>query len=159
MQYKGIKMKTNNSRQRSTTSKIPEDKRAEVEAMLQEQADKDAVLVTGKFKFYEVPGGRLKFPFQIHKSHPLVKYDMYDDQIYTIPLGVANHLNTNGAYPQYEYNMKDGVAFGAGFTDQAVMRVEKMIHRFGFQSLEFMGGGINAPAREMITGVKIASFK
>ena len=83
---------------------------------------------------------------------------MYDDQIYTIPLGVANHLNQNGAYPEYEYNIKDGISYGAGMSDQAVMRVQKWVHRFGFQSLEFMGG-MDAAERETMNGPKVASFK
>ena len=99
------------------------------------QRDKDREMVKGIFRFYEVPGGCMSFVVKLHKLDPVERFDLIDGQVYTIPLGVAKHLNKNGHYPEYEYLKNEpGVQNIAG----AGMRIGKKIHRFGFQSLEFV---------------------
>lgn len=92
--------------------------------------DKDRQMVKGIFKNYETPGGSLKFVFRKHKGDDIQSYNFVDGQIYTIPLGVAKHLNTNCNYAVHKYAVDE-----AG---SPTMRIGQRIHRFGFQSLEFM---------------------
>jgi hypothetical protein len=91
--------------------------------------EKDREMVRGKFIFHEVPGGSMSFNFKKYKGDPLEKFELVDGQIYTIPLGVAKHLNSNCSYPSYTYK-----------TDEAgrpVMSIGEKIRRCSFQSLEF----------------------
>lgn len=99
-------------------------------ASLKFQRDKDREKVKGIFRFYEVPGGSISFNFRKYKQDPIERYDMVDGQVYTIPLGVARHLNKNGCYPVHKYMQDD--------SGKVSMRVGQKVNRFGFQSLEFM---------------------
>lgn len=93
--------------------------------------DKDARLVRGIFKNFETPGGEVRFVYRKHKGEEIKKYILRDGETYSIPLGVAKHLNNNCQYPVHAYAMnEEGVP---------TMRIGKRVNRFGFQSLEFMG--------------------
>ena len=92
--------------------------------------DKDREIVKGMFKFYEVPGGLMSFVYREYKEDQTERYDLVDGEIYSIPLGVARHLNKNGWYPVHSYSMNE-----AGV---ASMKVGHKKRRFGFQSLEFI---------------------
>jgi len=92
--------------------------------------DKDREIVKGIFKFYEVPGGTMSFVFKKYKEDPLERYDFVDGQIYSIPLGVAKHLNKNGWYPEHAFKMNE--------EGKPAKVIGQKIHRFGFQSLEFI---------------------
>jgi hypothetical protein len=94
------------------------------------QRDRDREMVKGIFRFHEVPGGSMSFVFKAYKEDPVERFDLVDGQVYTIPLGVAKHLNKNCAYPQHAYALDD-----AG---KPVARIGKMIRRCSFQSLEFV---------------------
>ena len=50
--------------------------------------------------------------------------------MYTIPLGVARHLNKSGWYPIHAYEQDE--------TGKPVARVGQKVRRYGFQSLEFV---------------------
>lgn len=94
------------------------------------QRDRDREMVRGIFKFYEVPGGSVSFNYRAYKQDPVERFDMIDGQIYTIPLGVAKHLNKNCWYPIHNHMVdKDGVP---------VARIGQKVRRMGFQSLEFV---------------------
>ena len=92
--------------------------------------DKDAQPVKGKFIFHEVPGGKMSFSFRKWKEDPVVNYDLVDGEIYTIPLGVAIHLNQNCKYPVHSYAM--------GENGQHKLNIGQWIRRCSFQSLEFL---------------------
>ncbi|HVW99265.1 MAG TPA: hypothetical protein VHA52_02325 [Candidatus Babeliaceae bacterium] len=103
--------------------------------------DKDRQLVKGIFRFHEVPGGEMEFSFRGHKGDEVISYKgkddginqtpaMKDGQIYTVPLGVAKHLNKNLAYPIHGYAQDEN--------GRPVMKVTQMVRRCSFQSLEFM---------------------
>ena len=94
------------------------------------QRDKDREMVKGIFRFHEVPGGGMSFNFKAYKEDQVERYDLHDGEIYTLPLGVARHLNKNGWYPVYEY-MKDEQT-------QNVQKIGQKVRRFSFQSLEFV---------------------
>lgn len=92
--------------------------------------NKDRQMVRGKFIFHEVPGGRLSFSFRKWKGDPVERYDLDDGCIYTLPLGVAKHLNTECKYPIHSYTMDEN--------NKPTMKVNQWIRRVSFQSLEFI---------------------
>jgi|HubBroStandDraft_3_1064219.scaffolds.fasta_scaffold154182_2 hypothetical protein len=98
--------------------------------------------VRGIFKFHEVPGGVMEFVFKEFKGQKIEKYTLADGEIYTIPKGVAIHLNKNGWFPLYNFVQGDGsVQTGMavqGFSNNSVQKVTKKERRFSFNSLEFM---------------------
>ena len=100
--------------------------------------DKDREMVKGMFKFYEVPGGSMSFSLKLYKEDQVENYTMLDGEVYTVPLGVAKHLNKNGWYPVYEH-VKGEPGMSSGF-DMAGngMRIGQKVRRFGFQALDFM---------------------
>lgn len=122
--------------------------------------DKDREMVKGKFIFHEVPGGTMMFPIKIWKEDPVENYTFVDGEIYTIPLGVAKHLNSNCWYPQYgfvqtEQNTQGAHApslFGNG---GQMMRVTKKVRRCSFQSLEFLDIDGLTP-NDLVTVEKVA---
>ena len=90
--------------------------------------DKDRELVKGVFNFHESKGGILRFAFRKYKGDPIEQYELEDGKVYTIPRGVAKHLNTSGRYTQHQF------ALGP---DGQKQRINKQMARYGFQSLEF----------------------
>ena len=99
-------------------------------ASLKYQRDKDREQVKGIFKFYECPGSELSFCYRKYKEDPVERFTMIDGNVYTIPLGVAKHLNTSGQYPVHKY-LKDEQG-------KVSMKVGQKVRRYGFQSLEFV---------------------
>ena len=97
---------------------------------LKYQRDKDREMVKGIFKFYEVPGGSMSFVFKVYKEDPVERFDFVDGQVYSIPLGVAKHLNKNGWYPVHVHSVDE--------VGKPSMRIGQKVRRFGFQSLEFV---------------------
>jgi hypothetical protein len=92
--------------------------------------DKDREPVKGIFRFYEAPGGNLSFSFKKWPQDQVENYSFNDGQIYTIPLGVAKHLNKEGWYPVHDYKMDE--------SGKHVQKISQRVRRFGFQSLEFV---------------------
>lgn len=111
---------------------------------LEYQRDRDREMVRGIFHFYEVPGGSMSFVFHKYKGDPVERYDLVDGQQYSIPLGVAKHLNGNCHYPIHGH-----------MTDEhgkPSMRVNEKVHRTGFQSLEFIDiVDLPQPGKSIIT--------
>lgn len=97
---------------------------------LEMMRDRDREMVKGVFKFYEVPGGLMSFVFKKYKKDPVEKFDLIDGHVYTIPLGVAKHLNNDCWYPMHENAVDEN--------GKSIVRVSEKIRRCGFQSLEFM---------------------
>ena len=100
--------------------------------------------MTGKFLCFEPRGGSLTFPFRKYKWDDMKQYTFQDGETYTVPLGVARHLNgidilakdLNGAtnscsYPNHHYEQDK-----AGKTSIAV---GKFTRRYAFQAME---GGV-----------------
>jgi hypothetical protein len=117
----------NMTKRRSRTTQATRDEMAK---KLKIERDKDRQMVKGVFKYYEVPGGMVGFCFKKYAEDPLEKYELYDNQVYTIPLGVAKHLNNNTWYPIHEY--------GKNEDNTPMQRIGQKIRRMAFQSLEFM---------------------
>lgn len=91
---------------------------------------KDREPVKGIFHFYEVPGGILSFVFKAYKGDDVERFDLTDGNIYTVPLGVAKHLNRTGWYPVHAHAQDE--------TGAVTMKIGQKIRRYGFQSLEFV---------------------
>lgn len=96
---------------------------------LQYNRDRDAEIVRGVFHFYEVPGGLLEFVYKAYKGDEVEKYSLEDNKIYSIPRGVARHLNKNLWYPIHGYATDE--------TGKAVAKIGQKVARCGFSSLEF----------------------
>lgn len=105
-------------------------KKESIKNTLRYQRDKDREMVKGIFKFYEVQGGSMSFVYKAYKEDPVERYDMIDGHVYTIPLGVAKHLNKNGWYPVHAYAIDEN--------GKASMKIGQKVRRFGFNSLEFV---------------------
>lgn len=101
----------------------------ELKKKLEKQRAKDKEMVKGIFRFHEVPGGQVTFPYRAYKGDQVENYTLVDGQVHTIPFGVARHLNTNCWYPQHAYQLD---AEG-----KPKMQLEKKVQRMSFQSLEF----------------------
>jgi hypothetical protein len=102
----------------------------ETKAALKYQRDKDREKVRGIFRFHEVPGGQMSFVFKGYREDPVERFELIDGQVYTVPLGVAKHLNKNGWYPVHQYAV-DG-------DGKSIMQIGQKVRRFSFQSLEFI---------------------
>ncbi len=110
---------------------------------LRYQRDKDRELVRGIFRFLEVPGGGMSFVFKKYKEDPVERFDLIDGETYTIPLGVAKHLNNNCWYPEYDYISSDAIGskekiYGGINYDRHQARIARKVRRCMFQSLEFV---------------------
>lgn len=92
--------------------------------------DRDREIVRGIFRFHECPGGTLSFPIRLYKEDDVERYDLTDGCIYSIPLGVARHLNKNLWYPVHAYQTEEG--------GKPVQVIGQKVRRASFQSLEFV---------------------
>ena len=105
--------------------------------------NKNKELVKGKFHFHEVPGGTLSFSVRIDKGDNVANYTLVDQEIYSIPLDVYKHLNTNCWYPTYGYIGTDDKVQASlptslyGISGQH-MKINQRVRRCSFQSLEFL---------------------
>lgn len=112
------------------TEKANDSKKDIIKKNLKYQHDKDREKVKGIFRFFEVPGSTMSFVYREYKEDPVEKYEFTDGQVYTIPLGVAKHLNKRGWYPIHQHLMDE--------QGKPSMKIGKKVRRFGFQSLEFV---------------------
>lgn len=92
--------------------------------------DKDREMVRGKFIFHEVPGGNMSFSFRAYKEDQVENYSLNDGEIYSLPLGVAKHLNKNCWYPVHHYT--------TGEDGRPAQKIGQKVRRCSFQSLEFV---------------------
>lgn len=109
----------------STTqqSSVPKKKSWELERQ------RDRKLVKGRFLYHEVPGGEMAFNYYRYKGDPVETYKLKDGQEYTIPLGVAKHLNQCGV-PVHQHMVDE-----AG---KPSIRIGSFQRRCTFQPTEFM---------------------
>lgn len=59
--------------------------------------------VKGVFRFIESSGGTLEFPFRELPGEPIQIWALKDGETYTIPLGLAKHINNNMKRPKRDY--------------------------------------------------------
>lgn len=120
--------------------------KVELDPAIKALRDKDRTPVRGKFIFHEVPNGKMEFVYRAYKGDPVEKYTMDDGEIYTVPLGVAKHLNTNCWYPSYDY--KDDA------NGRPVCKMAQKIRRCSFQSLEFLEVEGVKPVGSALSGIE-----
>lgn len=113
-----------------TTISAQDNKKMQTMQNLRAMCERDREKVKGIFRFYECQGGTLDFCFRAYKWDPVERYTFNDGEMYTIPLGVAKHLNKNGWYPEHSYLLDEN-----GTPKQ---RMGQKKRRFGFQSLDFI---------------------
>lgn len=104
--------------------------RKELPADLAMQRDKDKQPVRGKFIYHELPGGKLEFVYKKYYGEPVQIHRLTDGEVYTIPLGVYKHLNTECAVPAYDFKPDEN--------GRPVTKMVQRIRRCSFQSLEFL---------------------
>lgn len=122
----------------------PAKKDAVVRPSLKYLRDKDREMVRGIFRFHEVPGGSLRFSFKKYKEDHVENFDMIDGEIYTVPLGVAKHLNQNCSYPIHQFAMDE--------QGRNIAKIGQKVRRCSFQSLEFVDtDDINANGNDLVT--------
>lgn len=115
---------------------------------LKYQRDKDREPVKGIFRFHECPGGSMDFVYREYKEDEVERFNFVDGQMYTIPLGVAKHLNKNGWYPVHNYSVDEN--------GKSLQRIGQKVRRFSFQSLEFVDiTDFPNQANEIITVEKV----
>lgn len=96
---------------------------------LKKKRDRDAELVRGIFINHETPNGMAEFALRLYPGDPIVKYQLFDGQMYELPLGVAKHLNQSCSYKVHKYQL--------GPDGNYTQNVGKRVRRFSFQSLDY----------------------
>jgi hypothetical protein len=126
------------------SSSEQDEARRTVHAKLQYMRDRDREVVKGRFKYYDCPGGEMKFSFKKYKGDSIEKYTLIDGQIYSLPLGVIKHLNKDCFYTVHQYAMDtDG---------RATQVIGKKIQRCEFVPMEFIDIEDLSPAgSELVT--------
>ena len=94
------------------------------------QREKDREMVRGIFDFKEVPGGQMQFCYKYYDGDEVETYTLVDGETYTIPRGVARHLNNNCWYPVHHFAV-DG-------DGKPIAKIGQKVRRCSFNSLEFL---------------------
>lgn len=123
-----LKFETGLISQRNMTPSVRDKKEPKFD--IEKQRKRDREMVTGVFRFLEIPGGTVRFPFRMYKGDPIERYSFEDGKMYRIPRSVARHLNNNGCYNIHSFQ-KDEVG-------NPTIQVGKKVHRFTFSSTEFL---------------------
>lgn len=126
------------------------------DAKLKYECDKDREKVKGIFRFFAVPGGILSFPYRKYKWDKTERYELVDGGVYTIPIGVAKHLNNGCWYPEHEYipgmNVQTANPVSVGGQNSPMMRIARRVHRTAFQPLDFTDvQELNKLTKEVVT--------
>jgi hypothetical protein len=116
---------------------------------LKYQRDKDREKVKGIFRFHEVPGGSMSFVFKAYKEDQVERFDLIDGQVYTLPLGVAKHLNRNVWYPVHAHLQDE--------SGNQSMKINQKVRRCSFQSLEFVDVDDLSPIGSPLVGVEFTN--
>jgi hypothetical protein len=109
---------------------------------------RDSELVSGIFKNLENPAsgssrGSVAFAYKLYPGDQEF-YELTDGERYTLPRGVARHLNVNCFYREYQHlpgefgqtGMRGAAPDGRLHTTN--MQMSRKVHRFAFHSLEYM---------------------
>ena len=94
------------------------------------ERERDHEVVRGIFRFHEVPGGEITFVYKKYKEDEVERFTMRDGEIYSIPLGVAKHLNKDCYHSVHAHAVDE---YG-----KPIAKIGKKVQRCSFESLEFM---------------------
>lgn len=113
-----------------TRSKRSKEQLKKAEELREKARDEDSQMVVGIFKNIEVPSGALQFTYRKYKEDSYRSYHLQDGKEYTLPLGVAKHINNMTKVKKHDFLVdKEGKKLpGAGSYRQ----------RYQFLSKEFM---------------------
>lgn len=128
--------------------------KGEMEKHIQRMRDRDNEKVTGIFTNYENRAsngglGMVQFSYKAYPQDSNEIYELYDGERYTIPRGVARHLNTNCFYREYQHLPGEhgtaGIRGGApdGRLNTRSMQMSRKVHRYAFNNVEFMDDDID----------------
>jgi hypothetical protein len=136
---------------KANVENTPKKKMSEAEAAkhISKMRERDAEMVSGIFKNLENPGvngakGSVSFGFKAYPGDDFVFYELWDNERYTIPRGVARHLNNNCYYKEYAHLPGESGIAGVrgaqsdGRLQSVHMQAARKIHRYEFRSLEYM---------------------
>lgn len=110
--------------------KRSKEEKIKAEDMRVQKRDEDSKMVTGIFKNDEVKKGDLTFTIRLYKEDPYKTYYFEDGKSYTIPLGVAKHINTVTRQKEHAYLVDQN--------GQKIDGIGSHRQRFTFLSTEFM---------------------
>lgn len=108
---------------------------------IERMREEETKLVTGIFRCMEPVGGSVTCSYRKYPGEPIKSYTFEDGKTYTIPLGLARHLNSGCAWPVHKYAIDRD-------TDKPSPMVGKWVHRFSFSSTDYA-----APASNRFTEV------
>jgi hypothetical protein len=129
--------------------------RDELSKQIKKMRDRDSEMVTGIFKNIENPatnGGRgsVVFSYKYYPGDENAIYELFDGERYTLPRGVARHLNNNCFYREYQHlpgeSGVQGVRGGLsadGRMQTNTLQMAKKVHRYAFHSLEYMDDDVD----------------
>ena len=125
-------------------------------AQIAHMREKDSKMVKGIFKFLECPGGETAFYFKQYKGDSLCKYTLRDNQICSIPLGLAKHIKKTCRVPRYEHALDESGRIDARLAEGGY-RIKSYRRRMDFESLDFIEDEelINAEATNIISVVHV----
>lgn len=114
----------------SQTFGMDENRRHEIRARIKRDQQEERQPVKGIFRYFETPGGELRFPYRAYKGDPLQMFKLKDGQVATVPLGVARHLRHRLEYPVHGWRVNENNLA----THTAA---NKMVKRCTFEYIEF----------------------
>lgn len=129
--------------------------REELSKQIRKMRDRDAEMVTGVFKNLENPavnGGRgsVVFSYKYYPGEENQIYELFDGERYTLPRGVARHLNNNCFYKEYQHLPGEHGTSGVraalssdGRLQTNSYQMAKKVHRYAFHSLEYMDDDVD----------------
>jgi hypothetical protein len=100
-------------------------------------------MVKGIFRNIECPGTMISFPFRAYKE-PIKRYDLMDGGEYELPVEVVEHLNKNCVYKVPSWKAIEKGEIKPQSTSDWKKEITKVISRFSFQPLEYVGSSEEA---------------
>lgn len=132
----------------------------EVSRQMNNWRDRDAELVTGIFKNYEAPGQSTSFNYKAYPGDEFRQWYFEDGEKYTIPRGVARHLNTSCYTKEYKHLPGEAGQFGirqaadGSPKSSESMTMMRKVYRYGFLSLDFQDEDLDARPSKIIQVTK-----
>lgn len=110
--------------------KLSKEEKSKSKEQIEKEWKENSKLVKGVFHNVEAPGGDLEFAYKEYPQDPIRKYHLKDGESYTIPLGVARHLNRNCQYKRNKWLVdKEG---------KPMMDWDKSTRRYQFVSDDYI---------------------
>jgi len=104
--------------------------RVGIKSSLSPEAKKKASEAVETARKIDSTGGDLQFAYHKYKGEPTRVYNFIDGESYTIPLGVAKHINNQCKYKKCKHLVDQN--------GKPVIAADKPIERYQFVSTDFM---------------------